>query len=520
MEGAAATPGKGHPTTRTVLGHPRGLVVLFFAELWERFSYYGMKALLIFYLTDYFLFADDPAFAIVGAYTSLVYLTPLLGGWLADRWLGYRKAVILGGVLIMLGHIGMAFEGQAGVHTGAGEILQDALSLQVFYFSLALIITGTGLLKPNISTMVGTLYAPGDPRRDSGFTIYYMGINSGAFLAPLLCGWLGHAYGWSYGFGAAAVGMATGLIVFVGGRSWLEGKGEPVHPEKLTRRVVPGLSFGWLLTIGAFVAVVPFWLLVQNTGLVGTLLIVVAAVAVIGVLFYAVTTLEKIERDRVFAILALTLMATLFWAFFEQTGTSISLFAERVVDLQFFGLPVAPAQIQSINPTFIILLAPVFAVLWLGLGRVGREPNIPVKFALGLVQIGIGFFMFAVGIDLAQAGQKVGFGWLVLGYMFHTTGELCLSPVGLSAVTKLAPQKITSLMMGIWFLSSAFANYAASLVAMTASVDEVPGQDIAVDLAKPIYDATFMSIAWVGLGAGVLALILSPLIRRLMHGIR
>ncbi len=505
---------------KTFLGHPRGLVVLFFAELWERFSYYGMKALLVFYLTQHFLFADDPAFAIIGAYTSLVYLTPLLGGYLADRWLGYRRAVILGGVLIMMGHIGMAFEGDASTYAADGSLVQDLNSLQIFYLALALIIVGTGLLKPNISTIVGALYEPGDPRRDGGFTIYYMGINIGALAAPLLCGWLGHTYGWSYGFGAAAVGMAAGLIVFIAGRSWLDGQGEPDDPEKLQMPVFAGLKMGHLITAASFASVLPLWWLVQNSHVVGQLLVVVAAIAIGSVLYYAVAHLERIERDRVFAILVLTGLATLFFAFFEQTGTSISLFAERAVELTLFGLSVAPAQIQAINPTFIILLAPLFALLWLRLARWKAEPNIPVKFAFGLIQIGLGFFMFVVGIDLAQDGHKVGFAWLVLGYLFHTSGELCLSPVGLSAVTKLAPQRITSLMMGIWFLSSAFANYAAALIAMTASVDEPPGTEVAVDVALPIYDATFTSIAWVAVGAGVVAVLISPLLKKLMHGVR
>ncbi|MFN3232011.1 MAG: peptide MFS transporter [Alphaproteobacteria bacterium] len=520
MDGTTTGPAGAGSEARNFLGHPRGLVVLFFAEMWERFSYYGMKALLVFYLTQHFLFADDPAFAIIGAYTSLVYLTPLLGGYMADRWLGYRRAVILGGVLIMLGHIGMAFEGQAASYTADGTLIRDGNSLQIFYLALALIIVGTGLLKPNISTIVGALYEPGDARRDGGFTIYYMGINIGALAAPLLCGWLGHTYGWSYGFGAAAVGMAAGLIVFVLGRSWLDGRGEPHDPEGLRRPMLAGLKAGHVITLATVASVLPLWWLVQNSHVVGTLLIGVAAVSIGGVAYYAVRNLEHVDRDRILAILVLTGLATLFFAFFEQTGTSISLFAERAVDLTLMGMAVAPAQIQAINPMFIILCAPLFALGWVWLARANAEPNIPVKFALGLVQIGIGFFMFIVGIELAQEGHRVGFAWLVLGYLFHTTGELCLSPVGLSAVTKLAPPRMTSLMMGIWFLSSAFANYAAALIAMTASVDEPPGTDVPVAVALPVYEATFSSIAWVGVGAGLAALLVSPLIKRLMHGVR
>lgn len=499
---------------------PAGIWVLFITEMWERFSYYGMRALLIFYLTKHFLFADQPAYGIFAAYTSMVYIAPILGGFIADRWLGFRRAVLFGGVLIMLGHFGMAFEGAAATADATGTVTRDLNSLQVMYFSLALIVVGTGLLKANISSIVGSLYEEGDRRRDGGFTIFYMGINIGAALAPLLCGWLGETYGWSWGFGAAGVGMFLGLVVLVLGRGWLEGKGEPPDPEALARPVFAGLRVSHVVVIGCVLALLPTWLLVQNSHVVGGALGVVGGLVVLGVVVYAAMKLEPIARDRLFAILILLPFHSLFWAFFEQTGTSIALFAERGVELSLFGMSLVPSQIQAINPICIILLAPVIAALWVWLDRYGREPNIPFKFALGLLQIGIGFFMFVIGIHLAADGDKVGFGWLVLGFLFHSTGELCISPVGLSAVTKLSIARITGLMMGVWFLSNAFANYGAGLIAMTSSIDHMPGEGVSVAAALPVYGGMFMSVGWAAVGSALLLLVLSPFLKRLMHGVR
>ncbi|MEN3976618.1 peptide MFS transporter [Emcibacter sp. SYSU 3D8] len=503
-----------------ILGHPRGLAILFLTEMWERFSYYGMRALLIFYLTRHFLFADDPAYGIFAAYTSMVYISPIIGGFIADRWLGFRRAVLFGGILIMLGHFGMAFEGAEATADAAGNVTRDLGAMQVMYFSLALIIVGTGLLKANISSIVGSLYDEGDRRRDGGFTIFYMGINVGAWMAPLLCGWLGETYGWSYGFGAAGVGMFLGLVVFVLGRGWLEGKGEAPDPAALDRPVFAGLTVQHTVIGGCILALLPVWLLVQHSHIVGGLLGVAGGLAMLAVIVYSALRLEPVARDRIFAILILMPFHALFWAFFEQTGTSIALFAKRGVELSLFGLTVVPSQIQSINPLFIILFAPVFAALWAGLDRRSREPHIPLKFALGLLQMGLGFFMFVIGIQMAAEGDKVWFGWLVLGFLFHSTGELCISPVGLSAVTKLSIARITGLMMGVWFLSNAFANYGAGLIAMTSSIKHMPGEDVAVADALPVYGSMFMSVGWTAVGSALLLLLLSPLLKRLMHGVR
>ena len=503
-----------------IMGHPRGLAILFFTEMWERFSYYGMRALLILYLTDHFLFTDTPAYAIFASYTALVYITPVLGGMIADRYIGFRRAIWYGGILIMLGHIGMAFEGAEATLGTDGTVTRDAFSLQVLYLSLAFIVAGTGLLKSSISSVVGNLYGRDDGRRDGGFTIFYMGINVGAFAAPILCGYLAAEYGWSWGFGAAAVGMAAGLIVFHYGHHWLDGHGEAPDPEALAQPILGPVTKGHAIGVACLLSILPIWWLVQSGDVVGDLLTVIGGILVAGVVAYAIRYLDSEDRDRLFAILLLVPASILFWAFFEQTGSSIALFAKRGVDLQLLGITVAPAQIQSINPLLIITMAPLFGMLWVWLSKKGWDPSLPTKFALALLQMGLGFYMFYLGIESAGEGQKVAFIWLVLGFFFHTTGELCLSPVGLSAVTKLSVPKIMGLMMGVWFLATAFANYVAGLIAMTASSDGAPGEDIPVDVALPLYGNLFESVAIAAIVAGIVMFAVAPFIRRLMHGVK
>ena len=504
----------------TFLGHPRGLVILFLTEMWERFSYYGMRSMLIFYLTQHFLFGDTPAYGIYSAYISMIYISPIIGGFVADRYLGFRRAVLIGGILIACGHAGMAIEGAQATLDAAGTVHRDGMSLQILYFSLALIVTGTGLLKANISAIVGSLYEEGDRRRDGGFTIFYMGINIGAFLATATCAKVADVYGWSYGFGLAGIGMVAGVIIFIMGRSWLEGRGEVPDPAALARPVFAGITLNQVVIGASVLMVFPVWLLVQNGAVVGGMLGIAGGLAILAVIVYATLKLEPVARNRVFAILLLMPFHSLFWAFFEQTGTSMALFAERGVDLTLFGLDVAPGQIQSINPLCIILFAPVIALIWTVLDRKGWEPGIPLKFALGLFQIGLGFLVFVLGIHLAAEGGKVWFGWLALGILLHSTGELCISPVGLSAVTKLSVAKVAGLMMGVWFLSNAFANYAAGLIAMTASIDHMPGEGVDVVQALPVYGGMFNSVGWAAIGSAVVLVVISPLLRKLMHGIR
>jgi POT family proton-dependent oligopeptide transporter len=483
----------------TFLGHPKGLFVLFFAEMWERFSYYGMRALLIFYLTKHWLFSDEDSGVIYGAYTALVYITPVLGGYLADRYLGQRKAVTYGAILLTFGHFLMGFEGSGG---------QDAASLSIFWLALAFIIVGSGFLKANISVIVGQLYPRTDVRRDGAYTIFYMGINLGAALGALLCGYLGETYGWSYGFGAAGVGMLLGLIVFVVFKPLLLGRGEPANPEALNKAVL-GIRLEWLLYLVGLVAVVICWWLVQNQAVVGTLLGVVGAILITYVLWTAVRKLEPHDRDRIFAAMFLIIGSILFWALFEQAGSSLNLFTDRHVDRA--GVPAS--VFQSLNAIYIVLLAPLFAWLWTSLGRKGLEPSAAAKFGLGIVQLGIGFLVLVAGSAAAGADSMVPVLFIFLIYLFHTTGELCLSPVGLSAMNRLAPAHLASLIMGMWFFASATGNFVAGLIASATGSEAASGEGAGREVVMAVYS----QIGWIAIGVGVAVVVISPLIKKLMH---
>ncbi len=509
MSEAAVAPG-------TVLGHPRGLMVLFFAEMWERFSFYGMRALLIFYLTQHFLFGDAQAAGIYASYGALVYLMPLFGGLIADRYLGFRKAVIFGAVLLCVGHFGMAIEGDAARATADG-VQRDAASLQIFYASLAFIIVGVGFLKPSISSIVGQLYGEGDPRRDGGFTFFYMGINLGAMLASLIVGYLGQTYGWAYGFGLAGFGMLAGLITFVRGQHLFESAGLPSDAATLREVIGFGLNRERIIYGAGLLSVIVAWQLVQWHEVVGGLLLVAAVVTVAGIIGYSVLRLTPIERDRMLVVLFLTAISVVFWAFFEQAGSSMNLFTERNVDKTLFGFSIQASQFQAFNPAFIILLAPLFSWLWVALAARRFEPSTPAKFGLGVVQVGLGFAALVYGASHADDNGMVAAGWLALAYLLHTTGELCLSPVGLSMVTKLSVPRVVGLMMGVWFLSSAFSHYVAGLIAAGASVSEVPGEAVAGAQSLQIYVETFGFLAWVAVVVGAVVLGLAPLVRRFMH---
>lgn len=499
-----------------LLGHPKGLFILFVTEMWERFSFYGMKALLIFYLTQYHLFSDESGNFLIGSYAALVYAMPVLGGFLADRYLGFRKAVLFGGILLVLGHLGLAFEGREASIAANGDVVRDDFALQVFYFSLALIIMGVGFLKANISSLVGELYPPGDKRRDSGFTIFYMGINIGSAAATIVCVWLGEAYGWGYGFGAAGVGMFFGLISFVKGRPYLLGKGEPRNPEQLRKKTRYGLSQEWLIYTLTILGSAVVWQMVQSHSTVEKLLMVAGAASLIYITYYAVTQLDKVGRERLIALTVLIVFTVIFWALFEQAYTSLNLFADRVLDREIFGITIKAGQFLSLNAIFIILFAPVFAMLWVKLGRF--NPNTAVKFSFGIILVGLGFGALVLGINLATMG-KVAMIWLVLAYLLHTWGELCLSPVGLSAVTKLSPPKIVGFMMGVWFLATASSEFIASVLANIAAIDTEGGEIKDIEMAKGVYLELFEYLFYAGMFFGVLLLAISPLLKKFMHGV-
>ena len=469
-------------------GHPRGLYVLFFAEMWERFSYYGMRALLILYLTKHWLFSDGKSNLIYGAYTSLVYITPVLGGWLADRYLGQRRAVQFGAVLLTFGHVLMAFEGTGGQ--------QDA-TINVFWLALAFIIVGSGFLKANISVIVGQLYPRTDVRRDGAYTIFYMGINVGAAIGTIFAGYLGETYGWAYGFGAAGLGMLLGLIVFVVGRPLLLGRGEAPRPlAKNTEWSIYGIGLA---------AVAGIWLLIQYQGFYGWILLVMG-LALLGYVLLQAFKLDREARHRIFAILFLLALQPLFWALFEQAGGSLNLFTDRFVDRQ--GVPAS--LFQSINPIYIILLGPIFAALWVWLGRRGLEPSTPAKFGLALAQVGFANLVLVWGANSVGPNVLVPVFFIFAIYLFQTTAELCLSPVGLSAMNRLAPATMASLIMGAWFFATAGGNFLAGVIGAATG-----GHD--GEMTRDALLGVYQTIGWVAIGVGVAVLAISPLVKKLMH---
>ncbi|MFW6043482.1 MAG: peptide MFS transporter [Marinilabiliaceae bacterium] len=434
--------------------HPKGLYTLFFTEMWERFSYYGMRALLILYMTRQILYGDNQAYGIYAAYAALVYATPFLGGVIADQILGYRKSIIFGAVLMAIGHFLMAIESD------------------VFFFSaLAFIIIGNGFFKPNISSMVGGLYEQGDKRRDGGFTIFYMGINLGAFFSPLACGLLGELFGWHYGFGLAGIGMVAGLWVFLRGQRNISAEnGAPPHPETLKKPLFAGLSKETLVYIGTIVIIPLLALLIYNYHLMDYVLTPFVIVVFAGLLIMSFK-FEKVERQRIWVILILAFFSITFWALFEQAGSSITLFTENNVNRDILGLTIPTSVFQAVNPLFIIIFAPIFASLWLALARRNKEPNTTIKFSLGIIQLGIGFGIFVLGAGFAGDSGLVPVIFLLFGYLLHTTGELCISPVGLSMVSRLAPARLVAMVMGAWFLSFAMAQHLGGSIAQLTSTE-------------------------------------------------
>jgi len=645
----------------TLFGHPTGLYTLFFAEMWERFSYYGMRALLVFYMTKDFLRYDDSrAYSVLGAYAGLVYMMPFFGGMIADKLLGARRAVVLGGALMSMGHLLMTVENRIA-----------------FYVALALLICGNGFFKPNISTIVGTLYSKRNPRRDGGFTIFYIGINLGAALAPLVCGYIGETYGWHYGFGLATFGMLTGLAVFVapirvtqalimGGALLLGGgmfflsdnpyllvtngvlgtalitsgfvstlalnrgglpdwAGAPVHPERLKHAVK--VYLGVLIALPAIA-----WMVYANakynlvemlfgeefiTGLIESkgpkevlgvflreistpagLILFTTLIAGFAYLFMTALRSAKIVRHRMYVVLVLTFFSLLFWAFFEQASSSVNNFTDRNVDRvsesqvvqasdvgktldivltqeqlgytngdQLYtldvltkaresqreavenaaegeevsadvivpwtiseddvGMGIATASdeipattFQTVNPSYILVFGLLFTALWGFLSRRKLEPSTPVKFALGLVQLGLGFMAFWYGAQTSDERGMVFAGWLLLGYLLHTTGELCLSPVGLSMVTRLSPARLVSTVMGAWFLATAASSFLAAIIAQFTQVGHGGESGLAIPipaLTVHVYGDVYQIIAYLAIGSGVLCLLLAPVLKYWMH---
>ena len=490
-------------TTATRTRHPRGLMTLFFTEMWERFSYYGMRALLILYLAEATTaqnpgmgLAEAPAGAIYGLYTGLVYLLGLPGGWVADQLWGQRKAVFVGGCIIAAGHFSMAVPNDFN-----------------FFLGLILIVIGTGLLKPNVSSVVADLYPEGGARRDAGFSIFYMGINVGAFAGPIVCGWLGQNWNWHWGFSAAGFGMVLGLIQFrlgygrLGDAGVLRSDRTPEQRSSLSRRFFGGcavlaaalVGFGYLVSSG----VIPLSLTQIATGL-AALILTVVIVYFLYLMFFGGH--DVVEKKKIGAIFWFALLAVIFWSGFEQAGSSLNLFANDYTDRTIGSLSYPASWLQSVNALFIVIMAPVFGWLWVWLANRNANPSTPVKFALGLLLLAAGFFVIAWGAANATPDSPVSASWLVVMYFLHTVGELALSPVGLSAVTKLAPANRISQMMGLWFVATSLGNVVAGLVAGRLETLE----------PSPLFFAVTTIIG----SAGFVALLASPLIKRLMGDVK
>ncbi|HVF49653.1 MAG TPA: peptide MFS transporter [Pyrinomonadaceae bacterium] len=477
-------------------GHPRGLTTLFFTEMWERFSYYGMRAILVLYMTKSLAegglgFDNKYAGLIYGTYVSSVYWTPLIGGWLADKVFGARRAVLMGGIVIACGHFSMVFN-----------------TLPNFFGGLALIAIGTGLLKPNISTMVGDLYSEKDMRRDAGFSIFYMGINLGAMIAPLVCGYLGQEIDWHYGFGAAGVGMVLGLLQYVFSGNRLKGVGEkPVPKEQpdiaqLDKAGDVGTDYLTMIlaVVGGIVGFAAGLYVGEGRIVSGLFPGVVGFFA--GYIGGTVRHLGGEELKRVLVIFILFVFSILFWMVFEQAGSSLTLFADRLTRNNIFGWEFPSSWFQSVQPTFVILLAPVFAALWTRMGT--RQPSSPGKFTFGLFFVGLSFAIIAFASTLTGGGARVSPLWLVLVYMVQTFGELCLSPVGLSTVTKLSPARMVGLMMGVWFLSISIGGFIAGIATGFFNAD-----------SEGALVRLFGTFAAITIGAAVLLAVLTPLIRKM-----
>ena len=502
------------PKSEDWFGHPKGLFYLFFAEMWERFCFYGMRNILVLYMVDYFLFKkDDAQGGPYAAYTALIYCVALGGGYLADKFLGYKRSIMYGGIIMAIGMFMMLGNNQILSYVGI-ELSRDT-ELIFFYAALATIIMGNGFFKPNISTIVGKLYTRDDPRRDGGFTIFYMGINLGAFVGGMACGWLGEKYSWPLGFGLAAIGMLLGVIVF-GSKAAdkaLKGQGNPADPA-LSKKSFPLIIIGSLMTIPLF------YYFLKNSAIVGGIL---GATGLVMVLVLGTVAIKegKVQREKLFALLVLLVFNIMFWAFFEQAGSSLTLYAKENLDRGIFNLTMPASWAQNFNPVFIVLLAPVLAGLWTKLGKGGRDPSIPTKFALGLAQLGLGFGALALGGHFFADGGITPLTFMVLLYFFNTTGELFLSPVGLSMVTKLAPERMTGMVMGAWFLSISAANFVAGqIAALTGAETEIKeGVVMTPTETLAIYTNTYENSSYLILGSAALLLVLVPMLKKWMHGV-
>jgi proton-dependent oligopeptide transporter, POT family len=490
-------------------GHPEGLYTLFFSEMWERFCYYGMRTLLILFLTKSLMKGDAEASLIYGAYTALVYAAPVLGGRMADQFLGYRYAIMLGALLMSIGEF---------ILLGGTELMGfDAGTKEHFVLiGMGAIIVGNGYFKANISTIVGKLYEDNDPRRDSGFTIFYIGINIGAFLATTVVAYVGETYGFDKGFGLAGIGMLAGFFIFWTGRAkYAAAEGLDIR-ERAKKKVLGPLNWVHLITAGSLLLIPACYFLISKNEIMMFLLIGLFVLVATN-LIRAGAKAGPMWRDRMIALVIFMVINIVFWACFEQAGTSLTLFADRNVNRELLGWTMPASMTQFFNPMFIIIFGSIFSVMWIKLAKIGKNPSIPMKFALGILQLGLGFLITKLGMTF-EVEYQVPLLTLVFLYMLHTTGELFLSPIGLSMVTKLAPKDIAGTAMGGWFLSFAIANYlAGGIAALSGSEDGAAELSIAEGLEK--YVGIFSTIGLVLIGIAILIAVLSKPLNKLMHGV-
>ncbi len=470
---------------RTFFGHPGVMCMLFFTEMWERVSYYGMRAILVLYMVKGLKYVDSEAYSIYGATTGLIYMTPLLGGMIADRFLGNQRAIIVGCLLMAIGNF----------------VLMIPNNL-FFFAALGIIIIGNGYFKANMSTVVGKLYEKDDPRRDGAFTLFYMGVNLGALIAPILCGTIAEKYGWNYGFAIAGVGMLLGLILFTIFRKHLGDRGLAPRPEAFKEPLVAGISKNsvWIICTVLSIPAAAFLVSVANWVKV---IIPVFGVAFLLYIVYEALRGDPKERGGIFTILILTVFSITFWACFEQAGSSMNIFTDRFVDKTVGKFTIPTTWFQSINPIFIFALGIPFSWLWTYLGKTRFNPTSPLKMALGILQLAAGFFVMVIAAKTAATTGKAPFLLIVLAYFLHTTGELCLSPVGLSMVSKLSPGRLSALLMGAWLLSASFANIIAGIIAGFTSGDAG-------------YEGVFMVIVKVAVVVSIILILITPLLKKLV----
>ncbi len=474
---------------------PRGLYLLFFTELWERFGFYTLQTIIILYMTKALLLSDDKAYLLYGAFSSMLYLTPVLGGYLADRYLGFQRAIIIGGALLTIGYLLTAIPGT-----------------RFFFLGLSVIIVANGLFKPNVSSIVGDLYRPGDPRRDGGFTLFYMGINIGSLLPPLFTGYLVSKYGWHTGFLAAAFGMAIGLVTFIMGKSRLRSSGampamSPLHypKEKLTF-----YSLFWLGVIGSIAAMLFLFHFPVETDL----LLAIASVIILLIVIYFLMKEKRSQRNKMIACLILILISVGFWAIYNQTFTSLMLYADRNMHQQFLGITIDAEFTQFFNPFFIVLFSPILSRLWIYLDRKKSNPSTPTKFSFGVLFMALGFFFLGFGGMYFGQNGETSSNWLAGSYLLQTIGELLLSPIGLSMITVLSPKHLVGLMMGVWFLTQAAAFAIGGGLATLASVPA----NTSTTASLAIYDKAFFIYGSLALALAILSFILIPYLKKLIHG--